>query len=71
MEYRTEDGVPLLRLLCTIVTQHKIGIYNNATINRKMVIRNLKGKRKRRKVHSVWCMTKINCSAIDNAFKSC
>ena len=30
MEHRTEEGVPLLRLWCTIVTQLNTGIYRVA-----------------------------------------
>jgi len=31
MEHRTEEGVPLLKLQCTIVTHRNTGVYNDAT----------------------------------------
>ena len=54
MEHRTEEGVPVLRLWCTIATQLNTGIHNNATINcitRMEVAKN--PKRKGNKVHGI------------------
>jgi len=54
MEHRTEEGVTVLRLWCTIATQLNTGIHNNATINcitRMEVAKN--PKRKGNKVHGI------------------